>query len=111
MSAARADRAGSAFGRLGAATAANPAPAGPARSAASPRPPRAEKVEPVQRFTIRFYDQSDVDGLDIWLLNAKRQLGQKVDKARLVRELLRLLTHDYELTAQVYERLKDVETS
>lgn len=116
MSAARASRAGSAFGRLGAAAAANPAPSGAVPSSAVPDrhrdtvTPVPGKAEPVQRFTVRFYDRRDVDGLDLWLLTAKRQLGHKVDKARVVRELLRLAVEDPELTARLYARLRDTET-
>ena len=112
MSAARASRAGSAFGRLGAATAANPAPAGPVpkRPGSDTATPPAGKVDPVSRFTVRFYDQRQADDLDLWLLTAKRQLGHKVDKARLVRELLRLIVEDPELTARLYTRLRDTET-
>lgn len=106
MSAARASRAGSAFDRLGAATAANPAAPAPPRSDTATSP----SGEPVSRFTIRFYDRRDVDDLDLWLLTAKRQLGHKVDKARLVRELLRLVVEDPELTARLYTRLRDTKT-
>jgi hypothetical protein len=115
--AARASRAGSAFGRLGAAAATNPVPTGERPpEITTPRhhdtatPGKAAKVEPIQRFTVRFYEQRDVDGLDLWLLTAKRQLGRKVDKARVVRELLRLAVEEPELTARLYARLREDET-
>ncbi|MGW1163620.1 hypothetical protein ACWD48_36650 [Streptomyces sp. NPDC002519] len=114
--AARAGRAGAAFGRLGAAAAANPVPTGQAETA--PRHPdtttpqakaESSKVEPVSRFTVRIYDEDDVDRVDDWLRAARRHLGQRPDKARVVRELLRLLD-DPEVTAKVYARLKQPET-
>lgn len=112
MSADRARRAGSAFGRLTAAAAANPTPNGtiPTRSPRDTVTPPSGKPEPVSRFTVRFYSQRQADDLDLWLLSAKRQLGSKVDKARLVRELLRLAVEDPQLTARLYTRLRDAET-
>lgn len=118
-SAARASRAGSAFGRLGAAAVTNPVPTGTETprhpDATTPRHPdtvasRKAKVEPVARFTVRFYDQRDVDNLDQWLLSAKRQFGHKIDKADVVRQLLRLVVDDPALTARLYERLGDTAT-
>jgi len=112
---ARASRAGSAFGRLGAAAATNPVPTGTPETPRHPdvttprhpdtATPRRSKVEPVSRFTVRFYDQRDVDNLDQWLLAAKRQFGHKIDKADVVRQLLRLVVDDPALTARLYERL------
>lgn len=67
-------------------------------------------AEPVSRFTVRMYSGTDVEHLDNWLMVARRHLGQRPEKARVVRELLRLLD-DPEVAAKVYARLRAPEES
>jgi hypothetical protein len=83
----------------------------PLRPAAAATPPvSAGAAEPISRFTVRMYSEADAEHLDNWLTVARRNLGQRPEKARVVRELLRLLD-DPEVAAKVYARLRAPEAS
>lgn len=116
-----------AFGRLGQATAEHPIPQGVVDTS-TPRHRGVEAGAPVQatasgsdtavssgalevvrRFTVRLYSHTEAERMDDWVRAARRRLGVKVDQARVVRELLRIVADDPALTARVEERLREPE--
>lgn len=80
------------------------------RAVAVDQPVSTGPAEPISRFTVRMYSEADAEHLDNWLTAARRHLGQRPEKARVVRELLRLLD-DPEVAAKVYARLRTPEAS
>jgi hypothetical protein len=57
------------------------------------------------KYTVLLDDRL-ADAFDEKLLAVRRQMGRKVDKSQVVRELLALLDEDSTLLAQVVDRLK-----
>ena len=58
-----------------------------------------------RKYTVLLDDQV-ADAFDERLLAIRRQLGRKIDKSQVIRQLLTLLDEDPTLVAQVVDRLK-----
>jgi hypothetical protein len=81
------------------------AAAGRRRTTTALTPP----VSPPRKFTVIF-DGLAADTFDdtvLRLRRLRRQLGRRVDRSQVVRELLSLLAEDEALAAQVVDRLRD----
>ncbi|MEP6464411.1 MAG: hypothetical protein ABJC62_13570 [Frankiaceae bacterium] len=77
------------------------AAAGRRRSAAAAPP-----VSPPRKYTV-ILDGQAADTFDETLLRLRRQLGRRVDRSQVIRELLALVAEDEALGAQVVDRLRD----
>lgn len=58
-----------------------------------------------RKYTV-LLDDTTADAFDVRLLAIRRQVGRRVDKSEVVRELLALLDDDPTVTDQVVERLR-----
>jgi hypothetical protein len=65
-----------------------------------------QRREPASRFTVRFFDADEALGFDQWCLEARRELGHRVDKAEVVRLLVGLVRSDPYVRDQVLEALR-----
>jgi hypothetical protein len=65
-----------------------------------------QKREPASRFTVRFFDAEEALGFDQWCLEARRELGHRVDKAEVVRLLVGLVGTDAYVRDQVMGALR-----
>ncbi len=77
-----------------------------ARSTSRPSPHAPSPLTgPQVKYTV-LLPQSTAQSFDERLLSIRREVGRRVDKSHVIRELLSLLEDDSELEAQVVERLK-----
>jgi len=79
------------------------AAAGRRRSPATSPAPAA----PSRKYTV-ILDGQAADTFNETLLRVRRQLGRRVDRSQVVRELLALLAEDPALTGQIVDRLREV---